>query len=183
MRLSLSRLAGTTLAFCAALSFCLAVFCTAGCAKQPAGAAEMSPHDIARAVDPSEWKLSPEAEHLYYYLLLSQALADNSQLVIAHALKGLLKLDPSLSVYQDSATILLARGEYSAAQTTATDGLKRYPNDTLLTLLLAGAYSESGQAPKAIQILEDHLKVRPAATEAIEELVRLHLKEGNLPEL
>lgn len=133
---------------------------------------------LARMIDPSSWRLSPEAEHLYYYLLLSEGLADNSHLVIAHALRGLLKLDPSLPVYQDSATILLARGEYTAAQITAESGLKLFPGDPLLTLLLAGAYSENDEVRKAISLLETFLKKNPEDIQVTEELVRLYLRDG-----
>lgn len=143
-----------------------------------APAKEPNARELARAVDPSSWRLSAEAEHLYYYLLLSEGLADNSQLVIAHALRGLLKLDPSLPVYQDSATILLARGEYLAAQNTAASGLRQFPGDSLLTLLLAGAYSENDEVKKAITLLESFLKKTPQDAQVTEELVRLYLRDG-----
>ncbi|MDR0339444.1 MAG: tetratricopeptide repeat protein [Desulfovibrio sp.] len=133
---------------------------------------------LLRLIDPSRWRLSPEAEHLYYYLLLSQGLADNSQTVISFALKGLLKLDPTLEVFQDGATILLARGEYAAAESTAKDGLRRFPDDPLLVLLLSGAYSESDRPLLAIRLLEDHLKKKPDAADIAEELVRLYIREG-----
>ena len=143
-----------------------------------AAAREPTARELAAMTDPSFWRLSPEAEHLYYYLLLSEGLADNSQLVIAHALRGLLKLDPSLPVYQDSATILLARGEYLAAQNTAASGLRQFPGDSLLTLLLAGAYSENDEVKKAISLLETFLKKTPDDAQVTEELVRLYLRDG-----
>ena len=134
--------------------------------------------DVARQMDPSAWKLSPEAEHLYYYLVLSDGLIENSRITIDTALKGLLKIDPSLPVFQDGATIFLSRGEFNEAENIAQQGLKRFPGDTLLTLLLAGAYSENGQETKAMGLLEDHLKQHPGQREVIEELVRLYLKDG-----
>ena len=140
--------------------------------------ASFSDSELARMVDPSPWRLSSEAEHLYYFLLLSDALADNSQRVISLALKGLLKHDPSLQVFQDSATILLARGEYSSTESTAQEGLRKFPDDTLLTLLLAGAFSERGHVQKAIEILEKHRTIKPDETMVSEELVRLYLKAG-----
>lgn len=133
---------------------------------------------IVQELNPTAWKLSPEAEHLYYYLLLSDALAGNSPLVVAHALKGLLKLDPSLPVFQDSTTILLSRGEFEAAEQTAAEGLKHFPDDTDLLLLLAGAYTETGKAGKAISMLEEHRKRKPDAARLREALVRLYLNEG-----
>lgn len=167
---------GRLLVFCLCLLFPLS-FTASGCARQTEKE-EASVEAGAQQIDPSSWKLSPEAEHLYYYLLLSQGLSSDSQVVVSHALKGLLKLDPSLPVYQDSATILLARGEYEAAQSTADDGLALYPGDTILIRLLAGSYSENNQPLKAVELLEEHLRQRPESVEVAEELVRLYLKTG-----
>lgn len=144
----------------------------------PAVNKEPDPHTLAKTIDPSAWRLSPEAEHLYYYLLLADGLTENSELVIAHALRGLLKLDPSLSVYQDSATILLARGEYAPARETAIAGLRLFSEDPLLTLLLAGTYSESGETQKAVRLLERFLKKHPHDAQVVEELIRLYHYEG-----
>lgn len=169
-------------AFCLSLAFFFFLFCpllcAVGCAKQPETAPEPSAREVTGMVDPSSWRLSPEAEHLYYYLLLTEGLSDNSQLVIGLALKGLLKLDPSLPVFQDSATILLARGEFSAAESTAQEGLRHFADDSLLTLLLAGAYSENDQISKAIALLEEYLRKHREDKQVIEELVRLYLRDG-----
>ena len=167
----------------ALLALALAAFlpaspCLSGQAGRPASPDGGSPEEIARRMDPSAWKLSPDAERLYYYLLLADGLSDNSRLAVDTALKGLLRLDPSLPVFQDGATIFLTRGEFDDAEEIALQGLKRFPGDTLLTLLLAGAYSENGQETKAIGLLEGHLKKNPGQREATEELVRLYLKEG-----
>lgn len=177
------RLAGALLDFLFPLS--LALILSGFWANGPLiGAAlaetprEPSARELARMIDPASWRLSAEAEHLYYYLLLSEGLAENSQLVIAHALRGLLKLDPSLPVYQDSATILLARGEYEAAQNTALSGLKLFPGDSLLNLLLAGAYSENDEVKRAISLLENFLHKNPEDMQVTEELVRLYLRDG-----
>ena len=156
----------------------LIFFCPPGHAVQNATKSADTPEETARRMDPSGWKLSPEAEHLYYYLLLADGLEENSRLAIDTAIKGLLKIDPSLPVYQDSATILLSRGEFNDAERIALQGLKHFPGDTLLTLLLAGVHSENDQDPKAVELLEKHLKKFPGQREVIEELVRLYLKEG-----
>ncbi|MDL2291225.1 tetratricopeptide repeat protein [Desulfovibrio sp. OttesenSCG-928-F20] len=188
MRQPLTELTLTTRACSGAkgciLIFCLALFCAVWPGQVKSADFETTQNQgltaaqVASLVDPSGLHLSPEAEHLYYYLVLSQALADNSQLVIAQALRGLLKLDPSLEVFQDSATILLSRREFVAAETLAKDGLRHFPGDSLLTLLLSGAYSENGRIPEAIKLLEAHLKKTPDHVESIEELVKLYLKAG-----
>jgi len=137
----------------------------------------LSPRELARQVDPSPWTLSTEARHLYYYLLLSEGMSSDSADLIQVALAGLLKLDPSLPVYQDGTTILLARGNFEAAEKIALEGLQRFPDDSLLTLMLSGVYSENGQVPQAIRILEKFLNKKQSA-EITEELVRLYLNEG-----
>lgn len=141
-------------------------------------AAQESPEDAARLMDPSSRKLSPEAQRLYYYLLLSDGLRENSRPAIDAALKGLLRIDPSLAVFQDGAAIFLSRGEFNDAENISRQGLERFPDDTLLTLLLAGAYSENGQETKAAGLLEEHLKRHPGRRDVSEELVRLYLRDG-----
>ena len=157
-------------------SLCL-LFALIGAQPALPASTTLSPRELARQVDPSSWTLSTEGKHLYYYLLLSEGMSSDSADLIQVALAGLLKLDPSLPVYQDGTTILLARGNFEAAEKTALEGLQRFPDDSLLTLMLSGVYSENGQAPKAIQVLEKFLSKKQSA-EITEELVRLYLNEG-----
>jgi len=165
-------------AVCAAL-LCLALLLFSACASaQGRGLASGPAGDLTKHIDPSAWKLSPQAEHLYYYLVLASAMADNDQETIAIALKALLRLDPSLEVYQDSATIMLSRGTFADAQKTALAGLDKFPGDSLLTLLLSAAYSETGQTAKAIELLEKHLAGNATDKEAIQELIRLYIDSG-----
>ena len=165
--------------FAACLLLSLSLFCASCLAGQKKTDSTDAPdmRELARQIDPSSWNLSPDAEHLYYYLLFADALAENFQPVINIALNTLIRLDPSLPVFQDGATILLHREEYAAAANIARQGLKSFPDDTLLTLLLAGTYSENDQTAKAISLLETHLKKCPSAYAALEELVRLYLRD------
>ncbi len=158
--------------------------CFTGCAKSPqvSEAAEPTPEEIIRQADPSSWDISPEAQHLYYYLLLSDALRENNQDLIIVALQGLLKLEPSLVIYRDSATMLLAQGKAEAAAQVAAEGLRHFPKDTLLTILLAGAYSENEDDASAVALLEGHLKAFPKAYDAVRELIRLYIKTGRRAE-
>lgn len=132
----------------------------------------------------SGWKFSQEAKLFYYYLLLCDGLNESRPDVIDIALKNLLRLDPALPVYQDGATILLERGEYDGAEGIIRQGLKRYPGDNLLTLLLSGVYRESGRSGKAIALLENHLKNLSGQQDGdafpslYDELTRLYLEAG-----
>jgi tetratricopeptide (TPR) repeat protein len=120
----------------------------------------------------------PESQLLYYYLLLSHGLYDNDREIVSAALRGLLALDPSLPVFQDAVTILLSRGEYAEGEETVAEGLKRFPDDDLLTRLSAGLYSESGRAGDAQALLETFLAQHPEARAVREELVRLYIRDG-----
>ena len=134
--------------------------------------------ETARRIDPSLWKLSREAQRLYYYLILTEGIAEDSREEIAIALAALLKLDPSREVYQDSATIMLARGDFTEARTTALEGLQKFPADNLLTLILSATYSEAGQNAKAVALLERHIAEHTGDKEAMQELVRLYINSG-----
>lgn len=174
-------LSRTALVLTSIVTFLLVLSCPPGRASQNATSQDVNetPADLLLRMDPSSWKLSPEALHLYYYLLLADGLSENSQLSIDTALKALLALDPSLAVFQDSVTILLSREEFSAAERIALQGREKFPDDALLVLLLAGVYSENQQEAKAVSLLEEQLQQHPGQREVIEELVRLYLKGGD----
>ncbi len=132
------------------------------------------------AAEPAvKWNLSPEAEHVYYYLLLSEAMYQNNDRLAGEALQGLLRHDTALPIFQDGATILLAGGDFKAAVEVCRRGLALYPGDEQLTVLLAGSLSESGRDDEAVQGLEAHLKAKPGHNEVRQELIRLYLKIGS----
>ncbi len=164
----------------AALLLLLAALVLSGCAKPPVPvrAAEPTPEELRNEADPSSLGLTPEAEHLYYYLLFSDALNSNNQDLIAFALQGLLKLEPSLPMYQDSASVLLAKGDARSAKKAAEEGLKHFPDDSMLTLLLAGAENGMGNSAEAVSLLETRLKKHPKDNDAIQELIRIYIKMG-----
>ena len=153
---------------------CLALLLFSACAFAAPG------KDLARQMDPSGWNLSPRAEHLYYYLILTSALADDNAEEITIALAALLRLDPSLAVYQDSATILFSRGEFAETRATALEGLGKFPEDNLLTLILSAAYSEMDQTAEAIALLEKHSANNSTDKDAIQELIRLYINSDQL---
>jgi predicted Zn-dependent protease len=99
--------------------------------------------------------------------------------VIRIALHGLLNLEPELPIFQDSVTLLLEYGEHEAARLAALEGLRRFPRDRLLTLLLAEAFSQGGDPREAIRILEDYLEKIPKDAAAVQELARFYLLRNN----
>ena len=131
--------------------------------------------------EPVEWKLSPEAEHFYYYLLFSEAMYQNNAELLAEATLGLLRLEPSLPIFQDGASIFLIRRDFEKAERIATEGLSHFPGDPTLTVFLSGVYSETGQVARAVSLLEKSLKSHPENPpgEVSQELIRLYLREGH----
>ncbi|MDR1359580.1 MAG: tetratricopeptide repeat protein [Deltaproteobacteria bacterium] len=134
---------------------------------------------MSAQADPSAWGLSPEAEYFYYYLLLSEGMRDNDLEVIRLALNHLLSLDPDLAVFQDSVTLLMAYGAHKDACLTALEGLRRFPRNNALTLLLAEAFAESGDLREAIRVLENYLREVPKDAVAVQELARFYLLRNN----
>lgn len=161
---------------------CLALFILwlAGCAcagkVQEASAKE---GDALTEADPSGLGLSREAEHFYYYLLLSDALNAEDNVLIAKALHGLLSYEPSLTLFQDNAAIQLSRGDFTSAIALASQGLASYPDDPMLTMLLAGGHNGNGNKAESFRLLEEHLKKFPASKDVRQELIRFHLMAGN----
>ena len=142
--------------------------CLLACTRQPANG--QSPA--------TEWKLSPRAEHMYYYLLFSEAMHSGDQPLALEALRGMLRVHPDLVVFQDGATILLTQGDTDTAREIVLQGLRRYPDDPALTVLLAGTWSESGKPEQAVDILEKFTRKYPKEQSAVQELIRLYVKNG-----
>lgn len=165
--------------FASLLCLGLITFSACACAagKSETKTADRS-KELARQMDPSALELSSEAELLYYYLILADAVSDGSGEEIAVALDALLRLDPSLEVYQDSVTVMLSRGNLAKAEKTAQDALIKYPSDSLLSLLLATVYAETDRIPLAVSLLEKHIAAQPSDTEAVQELIRLYINNG-----
>lgn len=185
------------LPFFSVMLLTLCGFSIAACAASPSG-----------GIFTKGQALSPEAQRLYHYLVLSDATIEGDSPSAVRALKSLIRLDSSRELYRDAGTILLNWKNYGETKKVAADGLKKYPGDAILTLILATAHSETGETQAAIQLLTrfvDSYKptmvksknaAAPAGTNAtqgtgnekslqeyaavVNELVRLHLKENNL---
>ncbi len=164
------RIAQPSFLIRAAVSAVLVCFML-GCLPHPQSA------DAAEE-EPIKWDLSPEAEHIYYYLLLSEAMHTGDDRLAGEALRGLLKYDPSLPVFRDGATILMATGDFPGAADVCRRGLAQYPDDEPLTVLLSGALSEQDRDGEAVALMEKYLDKKPDSSEARQELVRLYLRIG-----
>jgi tetratricopeptide (TPR) repeat protein len=133
----------------------------------------------AAAIDPKAWHLGQEAQRLYYYMLVSIGISDDNHPLVDAALAGLLRNDPSLELYLDGAALLAEREELASAADLARQGLRRYPQDPRLHMLLAGIYAEQGDIDAAIAQLEKYVRDNPKNKEAaIRELIQFYLDSG-----
>jgi tetratricopeptide (TPR) repeat protein len=133
----------------------------------------------AGEINPSAWKLGPEALRLYYYLLVSIGISDDNSPLVDAALKGLLHSDPSLDLFLDGAALLAEKEELTAAAEITRQGLRHYPHDPRLNMLLAGIYAEQGDIAGAIAHLEGYVRKNPENKEAaVRELIQLYLDAG-----
>ena len=122
-----------------------------------------------------DWHLSPEAEHLCHYLLLTEALSANDADLLVDSIYGLLKLEKSKAMYEDGASLLYSRQSYEDARDIAAQGLAHFPGDKTLTAILAGAFAELGDTASAIGVLEDYTRTFPDEIEVKQELFRMYL--------
>ncbi len=132
-------------------------------------------HQPARSEEIT-WKLSPQAEYMYNYLLLAEAMQTHNKALILEAMLGMLKVEPSLDRYQESIGILLSQHNLPAAKNLALQGLQHFPNDVPLNLLLATTYIEQNEYKLATETLEKFIKKNPNSQEVLQELARLYVK-------
>ena len=137
---------------------------------------------LGKEKDPVDWKLTPEAEKIYYYLSLEQASRSGNIEEVKAAVKGLCAVAPSPQTYLDGAAFLLYRGEKDLALEIAEKGLALYPTDSQLTLLLAEIYIVHKQNDKAINMLSGYVQANPEKGDIAIRLAELLLKMKNYAE-
>jgi len=129
------------------------------------------------------WKLSPQAQINYYYLLLDLGMRGNNEEHVSQALDHLAVLAPDAQIFLDSAVWLIAR-KSTRALPTLRKALAAYPNDTNLNLLMAEALLEYGQGEKAVEHMRSFTEKNPDVADAKIELALLlvklkHFEEAN----
>jgi|GEM_PF-2012689 len=139
---------------------------------------ERTPPSRVARTNPIDWELSPEAEHLCHYLLLTEGLSSNNTELIVDSIYGLLKLEHSLAMYQDAASILYSRQSHEEARDIAAQGLGLYPGDKTLTAVLAGSFAELGDARSSIGVLEEYSGKHPEDIEIKQEIFRMYISAG-----
>ena len=148
-----------------------------GCGGCTARAKE---HGASRKIT---WKLSPQAQISYNYLLLDLGMRSNNEEQVLQALDKLVVLEPNAQIFLDSSVWLVARKSVRAIP-ILEKALAAYPGDTNLNLLMAEALLEYGQAEKAIKHMRSFAEKYPDVTDAKIELALLlvklkHFEEAN----
>lgn len=146
-------------------------------ASKPSGGLFSSGNKEKKPVD---WNLSDDARHMYYYLLLNEALLNEDEQMLFDALTGLMHYEPSLPMFQDGVGMLLSRGRFEQGRDLALQGLRSFPEDETLVLMLSVAYGEMGQNSQAIDLLEEARKKKPESSGLIQELMRAYVREGRI---
>ncbi|MDR0239704.1 MAG: tetratricopeptide repeat protein [Deltaproteobacteria bacterium] len=148
-----------------------------GCGGHAARAKE---YNAARETN---WKLSPQAQISYNYLLLDLGMRSDNEAQVLQALDKLAVLAPNVQIFLDSSVWLMAR---KSARTLPIleKALAAYPGDTSLNLLMAEALLDHGQAEKAVKHMRSFSKKYPEVTDAKIELALLlvklkHFEEAN----
>jgi len=139
---------------------------------------------LAREQDASReipWKLTPEAQISYNYLLLDLGMRNNNEEHVLEALDRLAALAPNVQIFLDSAVWLVAR-KSSRALPILEKALSSYPGDTNLNLLMAEALLEYGQAEKALKHMRVFAEKYPEVADAKIELGLLLVKLERLEE-
>ncbi len=169
---SLFRYAALTLAAAAALPLLGCGGCVSHEKKRDGNT------DTSQAI---EWKLSPEAQATYAFLLYDQALRQEDEEALVTALQTLASGKPPVGIYVESGIWLMSRKSPLALRALET-GLRQFSDDPSLNLLYAEALMENGDAAKAIEHMRAYVKKYPDSTDARLELALLLVKHNQYDE-
>lgn len=128
-----------------------------------------------------EWKLSPEAQTTYAFLLYDQALRQEDEEALVEALQKLASGNPPVGIYVESGIWLMSRKSLLAPRAMES-GLRLYPDDPSLNLLYAEALMEGGKAVQSIEHMRGYIKKHPESTDARLELALLLVKHNQFGE-
>ncbi|MDR0465900.1 MAG: tetratricopeptide repeat protein, partial [Deltaproteobacteria bacterium] len=123
----------------------------------------------------ANWRLSPQAQITYHYLLLDLGMRANNEEHVLQALDKLALLAPNTQIFLDSSVWLVARKSPHALQ-VLEKALVAFPDDTNLNLLMAEALLEYGQTEKAVKHMSAFAEKNPEVTDAKIELALLLVK-------
>ncbi len=119
-----------------------------------------------------EWKLSPEAQTTYAFLLYDQALRQEDEEALVSSLQALSSGQSPVGIYVESGIWLMSRKSPLALRALEI-GLRQFPDDSSLNLLYAEALMENDEAAKAIDHMRAYVAKYPDSIDARLELALL----------
>ncbi len=128
------------------------------------------------------YRLNAEAEHMFYLLLLTEAVSTDDKAMLFTALRGVLRYERDINLYREGASLLYRSGRLGEAQTIIESGLLAFPEDIPLTILQAIIFSDNGNEEEATKLLEQALLKNPSSAELLQELMRRYVKAGRTAE-
>jgi tetratricopeptide (TPR) repeat protein len=96
--------------------------------------------------------------------------------------QGALALEPDADSYQDLARLLLQSGKDQDAVEVASAGIRHFPQNAKLHLLLGAAYSHQGRGEEALAALQAALQLAPGSPNTQLALAQELLRQGKSEE-
>jgi len=157
--------------------FTVAAFCLvllAGCAmRQPP---EPEPAEMPEA--PVEWRLSPNAESAYLFMVFDKARSEQDNDAAVAALERLLEIDPSERIFMEGANYHWRQGRLVEARTLLKQGIELYPGSKRLNQMLSTTYLAEKRYQDAVVTLESYLADNPDDHGARQELSAILIEAG-----
>lgn len=120
--------------------------------------------------------LSKNAELIYAYLVLEEAVKDNNLQLIHNASEVFIKYDPKAQPLIDIAAWYLVSDYHDDALALIKQLIVINPNDFNVSLLLAEFYLEQGNNQEAISVIEKYTANNPNDINALLDLALLYIK-------
>lgn len=133
-------------------------------------------------VAPIAWDLSPDAQISFYTLRLDLALRDDDAVAVTDAVSNLARLAPQPQIFLDASLWFLGRKAPVNARKIAEQGVKLFPDDLTLRMILAESLSGEGNSTAAVDQMRAYVREHPASEEARLELGVMLVKTQQMAE-
>ncbi len=125
---------------------------------------------------PNAGGLSANAQDTYHYLLLEDARRSQNKTVGEYAISQLLESSPSPMVFLEAANFLWHEGEVAKAQDVLQEGIKKYPDNQDMELMLAQLFLADKNPDRAAEAIEAYLKSNPDDVMTRQELADILIR-------
>ena len=144
------------------------------------GCAAHRPQDTPR--QPAPWRLAPQAEATYQFLVLEDARRSGREEEAAQALEELLELTPSPRIFLEGANLYWRRGEVAETRRILRRGMERFPRQRDLAVTLATTFFAEKRYAQAAEVLEAYLKDNPDDWQVRQEIAAVFIEQQRYAE-